>query len=341
MEPKKFITKINMRQLARDLGISIMTLYRVLNNEPTVRPATRKRVIDALNKRGYYANQETARKIVVDFSNNRYLLFFGTLLLQQLSNDGFTIIATNHREKRIAFLDAIADAETVVYCSEPDENVVAEVKKANPNIFSISMFGTALNTDIILRCNDVLGCSLAAQHLHRLGHRRHIAVHKDFRHKDADRRIFLFCAEMKRLAPDCRIDILEQRSGDLSGFFRNYFFEQNKRPTAILFVMCYSASLFRLAVLPNLPDEMKNIGVMSYDSIVDMNPAGETDKLDRVDFSMEELLRWMEYLLNNRPMLGCRNSVEISINMELFVENSVPDITKEISNHKVKKGQTK
>ena len=146
---------------------------------------------------------------------------------------------------------------------------------------------------------------------------------------------------MKRLAPDCRIDILEQRSGDLSGFFRNYFFEQNKRPTAILFVMCYSASLFRLAVLPNLPDEMKNIGVMSYDSIADMNPAGETDKLDRVDFSMEELLRWMEYLLNNRPMLGCRNSVEISINMELFVENSVPDITKEISNHKVKKGQTK
>ena len=151
MEPKKFITKINMRQLARDLGISVMTLYRVLNNEPTVRPATRKRVIDALNKRGYYANQETARKIVVDFSNNHYLLFFGTILLQQLSNDGFTIIATNHREKRIAFLDAIADAETVVYCSEPDENVVAEVKKANPNIFSISMFGTALNTDIILR----------------------------------------------------------------------------------------------------------------------------------------------------------------------------------------------
>lgn len=105
--------------------------------------------------------------------------------------------------------------------------------------------------------------------------------------------------------------------------------------------MCYSASIFRLAVLPNLPDEMKNIGIMSYDSIVDMNPAGETDKLDRVDFSMEELLRWMEYLLNNRPMLGCRNSVEISINMGLFVENSVPDITGEINNHKIKEGQTK
>ena len=78
MEPKKFITQIHRRQLARDLGISVMPLYRVLNNEPTVRPATRKRVIDALNKRGYYANQETARKIVVDFSNNHYLLFFGT-----------------------------------------------------------------------------------------------------------------------------------------------------------------------------------------------------------------------------------------------------------------------
>lgn len=55
MKKKKFATNINLSELAEELGISTMTLYRVMNNEPAVRPSTKKRVIEALNKRGYNA----------------------------------------------------------------------------------------------------------------------------------------------------------------------------------------------------------------------------------------------------------------------------------------------
>ena len=144
MKKKKFATNINLSELAKELGISSMTLYRVMNNEPAVRPSTKKRVIEALNKKGYNAYQgQAGGKVVFDFSHNNYLLYFGAQLMQRLSDNGFSIVLTNHRERRIAFLDAAAEAEVVVFCSEPDESIVAEMRKQNPQIYSISLFGYA------------------------------------------------------------------------------------------------------------------------------------------------------------------------------------------------------
>lgn len=111
MKKKKFATNINLSELAKELGISSMTLYRVMNNEPAVRPSTKKRVIEALNKKGYNAYQgQTGGKVVFDFSHNNYLLYFGAQLMQRLSDNRFSIVLTNHRERRIAFLDAAAEA---------------------------------------------------------------------------------------------------------------------------------------------------------------------------------------------------------------------------------------
>ena len=45
--------RVNIRALARELKVSAMTLYRVLNNAPTVRQATRERVVEALNRHGF------------------------------------------------------------------------------------------------------------------------------------------------------------------------------------------------------------------------------------------------------------------------------------------------
>ena len=73
MEPRQGINKVNFRELARELDISVMTLYRVLNNVPSVRPETRRRVIDALNRHGFYALRQTKRiRVIFDFSENQY-----------------------------------------------------------------------------------------------------------------------------------------------------------------------------------------------------------------------------------------------------------------------------
>ena len=50
MKRKNEISLINFKEIARELRVSVMTIYRVLNNEPSVRPATRERVVEALNR---------------------------------------------------------------------------------------------------------------------------------------------------------------------------------------------------------------------------------------------------------------------------------------------------
>lgn len=329
MKKKKFATNINLSELAKELGISTMTLYRVMNNEPAVRPSTKKRVIEALNKRGYNAYQgQTGRRVVFDFGNNNYLLYFGAQLMQRLSDNGFSIVLTNHRERRIAFLDAAAEAEVVVFCSEPDESIVAEMRKQNPQIYSISLFGYARNVDVILRSNDALGGAQAAHHLHNLGHRKHIAVHHHWNHPDAERRIFYFTSEMKRLAPDCRIDVLRSLPGrELCQTCQEYFIRNRETPSAIFFVMDFGAQEFCNAVLPFLSDDMKSIGILSYGvyekiSARDMVSAN----IDRIDFSAEDILRWILYLVINRPMLGCDGSMEMMAETKLYAAGSVPDL---------------
>lgn len=329
MKKKKFATNINLSELAKELGISSMTLYRVMNNEPAVRPSTKKRVIEALNKKGYNAYQgQTGGKVVFDFSHNNYLLYFGAQLMQRLSDNRFSIVLTNHRERRIAFLDAAAEAEVVVFCSEPDESIVAEMRKQNPQIYSISLFGYARNVDVILRSNDALGGAQAAHHLHALGHRKHVAVHHHWNHSDAERRIFYFAAEMKRLDPDCRIDVLRSfPEQELCQTCQEYFIRNREPPSAIFFVMDSGAQEFCNAVRPFLPDEMKRIGILSYGvyekiSAKDMVSAN----IDRIDFSAEDILRWITYLVTNRPMLGCDGSMEMMAETKLYVAGSVPDL---------------
>lgn len=296
---------------------------------PQCAPSTKKRVIEALNKRGYNAYQgQTGRRVVFDFGNNNYLLYFGTQLMQSLSDNGFSIVATNHRERRIAFLDAAAEAEVVVFCSEPDESIVAEMRKQNPQIYSISLFGYARNVDVILRSNDALGGAQAAHHLHALGHRKHVAVHHHWNHPDAERRIFYFTSEMKRLAPDCRIDVLRSLPGrELCQTCQEYFIRNRETPSAIFFVMDFGAQEFCNAVLPFLSDDMKSIGILSYGvyekiSARDMVSAN----IDRIDFSAEDILRWILYLVINRPMLGCDGSMEMMAETKLYAAGSVPDL---------------
>ena len=76
------IGKINFKEIARELGISVMTLYRVLNNESSVRPETRTRVTEALNRYGFYTHKPAREiRIIFDFCEHVYLHHYGTELM--------------------------------------------------------------------------------------------------------------------------------------------------------------------------------------------------------------------------------------------------------------------
>ena len=112
---------INFKELARELHVSVMTVYRVLNNESSVRPATRQRVVEALNRYGYYAHKPSRKiRIIFDFSDHAYLQHYGMRLMQRLSHHEFACVATDHRKNPAKFFDAAAESDVIVYCSVPE-----------------------------------------------------------------------------------------------------------------------------------------------------------------------------------------------------------------------------
>ena len=110
MGRKNEISLINFKEIARELRISVMTLYRVLNNEPSVRPSTRARVVEALNRYGYYAHKPS----LFDFGDHAYLQHYGMRLMQRLSHREFACIASDHRRNPAKFFDAAAECDVVV-----------------------------------------------------------------------------------------------------------------------------------------------------------------------------------------------------------------------------------
>ena len=79
MEKRSGNLKANFSEIARDLGISRGTIYRVINQSPLVAPDTRNRVIEALNRHGYYTHRRIRRsRILFDFCKRKGY-YYGSL----------------------------------------------------------------------------------------------------------------------------------------------------------------------------------------------------------------------------------------------------------------------
>jgi DNA-binding LacI/PurR family transcriptional regulator len=66
MDPEK-VRAPNIRDVARLAGVSYQTVSRVLNDSPSIRPATKQRVLDVIEEVGYRPNQ-AARALVTSRS---------------------------------------------------------------------------------------------------------------------------------------------------------------------------------------------------------------------------------------------------------------------------------
>lgn len=97
-----------------------------------------------------------------------------------------------------------------------------------------------------------------------------------------------------------------------------------------------AAHLFRRAVVPFLPEDLKKIGIMSSDSIDKISSEASSEQFDRVDFSSQDILKWMAFLISTHPMLGCESSIGIAVDMKLCSGNTVPDLLNESSHNLIK-----
>ena len=84
--------KKSIRAIARELNISAMTLYRVLNNAPGVSKKMRQRVIVALDKAGVLqARNQAKQKVVIDVIGDPYMVNLAESLVNKISDLNYEI----------------------------------------------------------------------------------------------------------------------------------------------------------------------------------------------------------------------------------------------------------
>ncbi len=316
--------RVNIRALARELKVSAMTLYRVLNNAPTVRQATRERVVEALNRHGFYALRQNRKiRITFDFSDNCFQHHYGALLMQRLSARDYSCSVTDHRQHYEGFLDAAAESDILVFFSQPTPEILTEARRINPELFTICLY-TRCGADITITADNTLGGEMAAEYLHRMGH-SHVAVLLALSHPSRMERYQSFYARMKLLNPLCRIDPMEEQSRQgISGTILNYLRQTDTLPTCLFFPAGGFAQLFFEEVSEQHPEIFEQYSIMSFDRPCDFWPQPkEIREFDRIEFKADDLLDWTEYYIINRPMLKNRTPIHTSIGTTLKVVGSV------------------
>ncbi len=326
MEKRSGSLKVNFAAIARELGISVMTLYRVVNQSPNVSSATRSRVTEALNRYGYFTHKRIRQvRILFDFGENTYLQSMGEFLIRHLEGPDYLCRACDHRKKPEEFFNLAAESDVTVFCSVPERSLFEKLKAVNDDLYTITL-QTESPADVTITPNNKLGGELVAQHLWKLG-QDHIAVFLSEYHDTRMERYKSFRGQMAVLNPSCRIDEIHQpKNRSVSGCIAEYLEKTDIFPGVIFFPAGGFAQNFWREFVQKDPGKYGQIGIMSYDRPCDIFSSLEGIRyFDRIEFDPRHILDWAEYYITNRPMMKKRSPVHTCVNSYLVTEGSVPD----------------
>lgn len=193
-----------IRDVARSSRTSTGTVSRVLNDSPRVRPATRLRVLQAIDELDYVPSP-TARRlsigkthtigIVVPFFSSPSVIERLRGIERTLSRTHYDLIVINVEtpERRVEVLrdlprpDRIDGLLVISISPHPDE--AARLERAGMPVVLVDAHHRRLPRVVV---DDVLGGRLAGQHVLGIGHRR-----IGFIGDDADPRFGFFSSERR------------------------------------------------------------------------------------------------------------------------------------------------
>jgi len=177
---------VTIKDIARELGLSVNTVSRALNNKPDVSRQTRARVLETA-RRLHYVPNTIARSLVTRRSNTLGLVvtdvvnpFYSRVIRgveETARQHGYTIILLNTNERDEDEKAAIR----VLRSKRVDGMIISPVQVSRDHIAAlqedgypfvlINRYFPDLDTDYVINDNR-LGAYLATSHLIRLGHRR-------------------------------------------------------------------------------------------------------------------------------------------------------------------------
>ncbi|HXF57026.1 MAG TPA: LacI family DNA-binding transcriptional regulator [Actinomycetota bacterium] len=223
-----------IREIAREVGVSVATVSRVLNNYPDVSPETRRRVL-ALIRELDYTPSRAARSLVTGRSRVIGVFletgqghpdlqhpFFQEVLVglkHEVGGAGFDLLLFATEEGGEAF-----DARSYLWRSRHhrvDAVVLMGVDRNDPRVHELVRSRTpcmAIDLDLTgprtgyAMSDNVEGAAQAVRHLHALGHRRIALIGGPTSTKPGVDRLLGYRREMERLGLPYRSDYV--REGD-------------------------------------------------------------------------------------------------------------------------------
>ncbi|MGN9846769.1 LacI family DNA-binding transcriptional regulator [Nonomuraea sp. H19] len=306
-----------MVDVAREAGVSHVTVSRVLNNHPSVRPETRARVEAAIEKLGYRRNS-VARALKSRRSSTIGVVLSGTQLYELprilrgvqtaaqragywvnlASWQGGTTMDLAETLQRLT--DQAVEAIAVIADRPMVADALAGIATGVP--MTVVMSGNVPNPDLgFVELDQELGACLAVRHLLELGHRHIVHLTGALRTFDARARVKGWRAALKDV-PEARGEELEGDFSGNSGYRLAHYLVTRKGhepPTAIFagndqMAMGVLAAFAELGV--KVPDDVSLVGFDDIAGSAYLVPSLTTVRQDFVGLgerSIEQLLRMM------------------------------------------------
>jgi LacI family transcriptional regulator len=177
---------INIKDIAKELGISAMTVSRALNNKGRINSKTRSKILSTAERMGYVPNA-LARGLVLNktftigmvISNiaNPFYASIARVVQKEATARGYRLILLNtdentDREKEALYsLRELRCDGALLTPTEQDYSHIVESVHSGMPIVLINRRPDKVKMDFVV-CDNVKGAYLATTHLLELGHRR-------------------------------------------------------------------------------------------------------------------------------------------------------------------------
>lgn len=306
-----------MVDVAREAGVSHVTVSRVLNDHPSVRPETRARVEAAIEKLGYRRNS-VARALKSRRSSTIGVVLAGAELYElprilrgvqtAAQRAGYWVNLASWQggttrdlaETLQRLTDQAVEAIAVIADRPMVTDALADIVTGVP--ITVVMSGNVANPDIgFVELDQELGARLAVRHLLELGHHRIVHLTGALRTFDARARLEGWRAELED-AQQAEGELLEGDFTGNSGYrLANYLVTRrtDELPTAIFtgndqMAMGVLAAFAELGV--KVPADISLVGFDDIAGTAYLVPALTTVRQDFVGLGercVEQVLRMM------------------------------------------------
>ncbi len=297
---------ISTRAIAKELGISPMTVSRVINGSSNVKAETRDSILKYLEKNGQHLHRAalTGKRqfhVIIESGTLqkpelKAFTFFSTIyfaIINDLTKYGISFELTDLSRKPEENISAILSADAAMLIDHESEKAISHIRAYKSEIPILTI---CFNTENIpaITPDELQGGALAAELFHSKGH-QHSAVFANIDNKSFLKRYESFRNESLRLNPNTQIDLINFNESDSIensdrlklNALENYFKNQAILPSAIFCPIGYAAMIlyrFLKSKHIRIPEEISVLGYDNFDYYDFLDPA-----MSRVVFDIESI----------------------------------------------------